>query len=408
MRFFYSVSIQLYIFAIRLAAVFGNKKAQLWLYGRKQQRNEWRRLHLDREWIWFHVSSLGEFEQGRSLIEHFRSTQPDKAILLTFFSPSGFEIRKNYSEADLVLYLPADTRANAKRLLKNFNIEKAFFVKYDFWFNYLNALHKNRIPLYLVSGIFRREMHFFKWYGSWQRKQLKSFTRFFIQNETSLQLLKDIGFDNVTLSGDTRFDRVVHIASEAKSFLEIEQFIQGRQVYMAGSSWEPDEKYICRLIELHPEIKFIIVPHEIDDARIARLQKMLPCNSSLYTECSQAGFSDNQVLIINTIGMLSSLYRYATIAHIGNGFGSGIHNTLEAAVYGIPVIFGPNYHKFQEAADLIESGGGFSFADESEYLSVCESLLGDFAVRQAAAQAASNYVASRSGATAMIVHEIEA
>jgi 3-deoxy-D-manno-octulosonic-acid transferase len=352
------------------------------------------------------VSSLGEFEQGRPLIEYFKDKHPNKAILLTFFSPSGFEVRKNYSEADLVLYLPADKPSNAKLLLKSFHIEMAFFVKYDFWFNYLNELRKNKIPLFLVSGIFRRKMHFFKWYGGWQRNQLKAFTYFFIQNELSLQLLDEIGFKNVTLTGDTRFDRVVRIASEARSFPEIERFVQQKPVYMAGSSWEPDEKFIVQLIEQRPDLKFILVPHEIDEARIERLIKSLPCKASLYSKRDEAGFCDNHVLIINTIGMLSSLYRYATIAHIGNGFGSGIHNTLEAAVYGVPTIFGPNYHKFQEAKDLIECGGGFSFDNELSYFEYCNNLFDHAELHRKAALAAGDYVASHAGATQMIVDEI--
>lgn len=402
MRFFYTLSVHLYTFAIRLASLSGNRKAKLWLSGRKSQKKIFSTLHHDKKWLWFHVSSLGEFEQGRPLIEYYRSHNAEFSILLTFFSPSGFEVRKNYKEADLVLYLPSDTPAHARKLVSNFNIAAAFFVKYDFWFNYLRELKKSGIPLYLISGIFRKKQHFFKWYGGWQRRQLAAFTHFFAQNELSAQLLENAGYNNVTITGDTRFDRVVKIAGEAKSFPEIEQFIQHKQVYMAGSSWEPDEKFILRLIQQMPETKFIIVPHEIDEQRITRLKQSLPCPASLYSEKDQPGFADNQVLIINTIGMLSSLYRYATIAHIGNGFGSGIHNTLEAAVYGVPVIFGPNYQKFQEAKDLIKCGGGFSFAEEAEYMQLCLNLLENSAKRADAADAAKKYVSNHAGATGMI------
>jgi len=402
MRVLYTISIYFYTFAIRLSAIAGNSKAKLWLTGRKSQKKEFFKDHTSEKWIWFHVSSLGEFEQGRPLIEHFKTTHPQYTILLTFFSPSGFEVRKNYKEADLVLYLPSDTPAHARRLLNAFNISIAFFVKYDFWFNYLNALKKRDIPLYLVSGIFRPKQHFFKWHGSWQRRQLKAFTHFFLQNKTSEALLKNIGFDNVTVTGDTRFDRVAQVAAGAKMFPEIEQFIQQKPVYMAGSSWEPDEKVIVQLIQQRPDLKFIIVPHEIDDARVERLVQALPCKASLYSKKEEPDFTNNRVVIINTIGMLSSLYRYATIAHIGNGFGSGIHNTLEAAVYGIPVIFGPNYHKFQEATDLIANGGGFSFSDEMQYLNICKKLLDDSEVYKSAARAGKEYVEHNAGATKII------
>jgi len=407
MRLLYTFSIHLYTLAIRIAALTGNSKAQLWLSGRKNQKYIFNESHNDSQWLWFHVSSLGEFEQGRPLIEHYRSHYPEYKILLTFFSPSGFEVRKNYKEADLVLYLPSDTPGHARHLLNNFKIVTAFFVKYDFWFNYMNALKKRSIPLYLVSGIFREKQHFFKGYGGWQRRQLAAFTHFFVQNELSASLLKKAGYNDVTITGDTRFDRVVKVAGDAKSFPEIEQFIQQKPVYMAGSSWEPDEKFITQLIEKNQEIKFIIVPHEIDDERIARLKQSLPCKASLYTEKDQPDFNDNRILIINTIGMLSSLYRYATIAHIGNGFGSGIHNTLEAAVYGVPVIFGPHYQKFQEAKDLIACGGGFTFATDTGYHALCDTLLNNTEACKTASEAAKQYVLKNAGATGIIVDFIK-
>ncbi|HBG70810.1 MAG: hypothetical protein A2W93_00895 [Bacteroidetes bacterium GWF2_43_63] len=407
MRLFYTLFIHLYTFGIRLAALTGNNKARLWIDGRRQQKEIFSANHTNEQWIWFHVSSLGEFEQGRPLIEHYRSHNPAFKILLTFFSPSGFEVRKNYKEADLVLYLPSDTMCHARRLLKNFNIKFAFFVKYDFWFNYLNTLKKSDIPLYLISGIFRKNQHFFRWYGGWQRRQLKAFTHFFVQNENSSEILKSIGFSNVTITGDTRFDRVVKVASDAKSFPEIEQFIQQKPVYMAGSSWEPDEKFIIGLINARQDLKFIIIPHEIDEERISHLQQSLPYKASLYSERNLPDFNNNRILIINTIGMLSSLYRYATIAHIGNGFGSGIHNTLEAAVYGVPVIFGPQYHKFQEAKDLIECGGGFSFSDETQYSDICNNLLDNETIRKASSEAAKQYVLKNAGATEIITDFIK-
>ncbi len=374
------------------------------MIGRRLQRNEWKKDHDGQNWIWFHVASLGEFEQGRTLIEYFKEQHPDAKILLTFFSPSGYEIRKNYALADMVLYLPQDTLKNARQLIASFHISIAFFVKYDFWFNYMHELKRNGIPLFLVSGIFRQRQHFFKWHGGWQRKQLAAFTWFFVQNQESAKLLKTIGFNNTSVCGDTRFDRVVKIASEARKYPEIERFIDGKPVYMAGSSWEPDEKFIVTLIKQWPEVKFIIVPHEVDAERITKLAKALPCGSSLITKTDDENFCHNQVLIINTIGMLSSLYRYATLAHIGNGFGSGIHNTLEAAVYGVPVIFGPNYHKFQEAKDLIECGGGFSFHDTSSFLQLCNSLIKNSSV---AGNAAFTYVRNHAGATEIIVAQIK-
>ncbi|NLL28507.1 MAG: 3-deoxy-D-manno-octulosonic acid transferase [Bacteroidales bacterium] len=401
MRPLYSFFIHLYTVAVHIAAIFGNNKAKLWISGRKNQKNIFTEKH-NGKWIWFHVSSLGEFEQGRPLIEFYKKNHPDYNILLTFFSPSGFEIRKNYTNADKVLYLPADTKKNAKKLLNSFEIKVAFFVKYDFWFNYLHTIKERNIPLYLISGIFRKQQHFFKWYGFWQRKQLKSFTHFFLQNEVSKKLLDEIGFKNSTIAGDTRFDRVIEIASSAKEYKEIEAFIQNKLVYLAGSSWEPDEEYIFKAIKAFPDVKFIIVPHEIDAARIDKLINKLPVKASLYTNKDTADFNNNQVLIVNTIGMLSSLYRYSSIAHIGNGFGSGIHNTLEAAVYGIPVIFGPNYTKFQEAIDLIKLGGGFSFSNQHEYLKLCETLINDTDINKKHAEIAKKYVFDKAGATKTI------
>lgn len=406
MRFFYTISLRCYVFFISLASVFGHAKAKLWLHGRKTQAKNWLGEPEGGKWIWFHVSSLGEFEQGRPLMEHFAEKKPEYKILLTFFSPSGYEVRKNYDKADKVLYLPIDSKANACRLISKFHPEMAFFVKYEFWFNYLKALSLNNISLYLVSGIFRAKQHFFRLYGGWFRKNLRVFTTFFVQDETSRQLLEGISYQNVVVCGDTRFDRVVSIASSAVKLNWIEQFSKGHKVYVAGSSWEPDDAFVLKLIEKEPEVKFILVPHDVYDARINDLMSKCPQGSIKYSEKDNHKPENVQVLVIDSVGMLSSLYFLADMAHIGNGFGSGIHNIAEAAVYDLPVIFGPQYHKFREAVDLIELGGAFSFKNDEEYFALCKKLLHDDKIKNNAGKIAGNYIRENSGATEKIIEAL--
>ncbi|MBL0330549.1 MAG: 3-deoxy-D-manno-octulosonic acid transferase [Bacteroidetes bacterium] len=410
MRFLYTFSIFLYAFAIRIAALF-NPKAKLFLLGRKNifeslksQISNLKSDHL----VWFHCASLGEFEQGRPLMEKLKIQQPEVKILLTFFSPSGYEIRKSYSGADYIFYLPMDTPANAKRFVEIVNPKKVFFVKYEFWFNYLNVLKSKNIPTYLVSGIFREDHHFFKSTGGWFRQQLSAFTHFFLQDEKSIQLLNSIGYSNTTLCGDTRFDRVFEVAKNAKQLNLIEQFVKNKKVMIVGSSWLEDERIISTFFSNFksqiPNYKLIIAPHEIDEKHLASIEvafkKVGVCLR--YSKANENTISEAQILLIDNIGMLSSLYQYGTIAFIGGGFGKGIHNILEAATFGLPIIFGPNYHKFSEAKELLKLGGGFSIKDESEF-EKSMLLLNDEQVLKTASQISKMYVHGNVGATNKIL-----
>lgn len=407
MRTLYSISIFVYQIIIRLASAF-NSKAKLWLEGRKgifeKLTAQLSNSAPEDKIAWFHCASLGEFEQGRPLIEKYKIHHPGTKILLTFFSPSGYEIRKNYPGADFIFYLPADTLSNAKRFIDIVNPAVVFFVKYEFWFHYLYELKKRNIPVYLVSGIFRKEQHFFKSYGGWFRKQLGSFSHFYLQDEQSIALLNSIGYKNTTLAGDTRFDRVWEIAKNTKPFPLIEKFRENSSVLIAGSSWREDEKIIS---VLQPgDFKLIIAPHEIDEKHIDNIENQFAGFSTLrYSKATESNVSSAQVLIIDNIGMLSSLYRYAEIAFIGGGFGKGIHNILEAATFGLPVIFGPNYEKFTEAKELIRLGGAFSVTDQEEFTKTIL-LLKDPQVLQTASHISKHYVGSRVGATDRILSTI--
>ncbi len=361
MRTLYTLGIFIYGFGIKVASLF-NGKARLLVRGRRQQFGRMRQLVPDdqRPCVWVHASSMGEFEQARPVIELIHSQFPSHKIVVTFFSPSGYEIRKNYDLAYAVLYMPLDTPRNARRFLDIVKPQVALFVKYDFWFNFLSELNKRNVPTFIFSTIFRPSQYFFKWYGLWFRRQLGTFTHFFVQNEESKTLLQSIGFENVTITGDTRFDRVAKIASTAKSDDIVERFINGKPVVMAGSSWPPDEQILQQFIATTPhDVKLIVAPHEIDESHVSQIKRLFGKMAVCYTEAtSETDFSDVKVLIVNTMGMLSSLYRYSHIAYIGGGFGKGIHNILEAVVYGTPVCFGPNHSKFQEAKDIIALGGG--------------------------------------------------
>lgn len=399
MRIFYTASILLYKFAIWLIAPF-NEKAKKWINGRKKwQKRLSENIPTDRNVIWFHCASLGEFEQGRSVIEAYREARPKDFILLTFFSPSGYEIRKNYTGADLISYLPADTISNAKEFIRITQPKAVYFVKYEFWFNYLIELKKNKINTFLISGIFRRNQHFFKWYGSWFRNQLFSFSHFFLQNEESANLLKTINYSNLTVCGDTRFDRVNQLVSNAQPVPSIEQFSDNQFTIIAGSTWPKDEELLKDLIALYPNTKLIIAPHEISAPRLTEIKKLFGNQSGFFTK----GEFSQQVLILDTIGMLSSVYRYGQWAYIGGGFGSGIHNTLEAASYGVPVVFGPNYQKFQEARDLIKLNAGHSIDSIHQLKEVAELFYANNEERKSQGLAAKNYVERNLGATKEII-----
>ena len=408
MRAFYQLAIHFYSFFIRLAATAGNNKATLWINGRKGWRNNLKNANLQKEDItWFHVASLGEFEQARPLMEKIKENEPNTYILLSFFSPSGYEIRKNYNLADKVIYLPVDTAKNAENFLELINPKRVIFVKYEFWFNYLKQISKRRIECYLVCGIFRKNQHFFKWYGGWFRKNLSAFTHFFVQNNESKKLLHKIRFTNVSIAGDTRLDRVLIIANQEFKDNRLESFSRNRKVIAFGSSWEKEHDLALALSQTKLNYKLVIAPHEINPHKIKSLKERFTVKCRLLSETSISDdLSDSTVLIIDKIGLLAKLYRFAHIAFVGGGFGSGIHNILEANVYGIPVLFGPNYLKFQEAFDLIELQAGFSVATESEFIRKAEELLHSKESYEKASNQASTYVEQNKGATEKIISTI--
>ncbi|MCD8073171.1 MAG: 3-deoxy-D-manno-octulosonic acid transferase, partial [Alistipes sp.] len=365
--FFYNIGIHFYGLAIRIASIF-NRKAALWIAGR---RNIFSRLAAafspGDKVIWMHCASLGEFEQGRPVLERLKKQYPDRKILLTFFSPSGYTVRKNYEGADAVFYLPLDTPRNVRRLLDAVDPEAAIFVKYEFWLNFLRELKRRNVPTYIVSAIFRKNSVFFRPYGGIFRKGLASFDTIFVQNETSKQLLAAIGVGNVVVSGDTRFDRVAAIPDTAPVVPLAARFADGDKVLIAGSTWPRDEELILEFMAAHPRVKVILAPHEINPVRIERIAND-PANRAVRFTAgdAQTRIKEARLLIIDTIGLLSALYRYGTYAYIGGGFGAGIHNTLEAATFGLPVAFGPNYGKFREARQLLELGAARSVSSFEE------------------------------------------
>jgi 3-deoxy-D-manno-octulosonic-acid transferase len=355
---------------------------------------------------WFHCASLGEFEQGRPLIEAFRKAHPDWNIVLTFFSPSGYEIRKNFPGADQVLYLPLDTRKNARRFVSMVNPSIVVFVKYEFWFRYLDTLYHKKIPTYIISANFRPDHHFFQWYGTWGLKQLRKVTRFFVQNDSSAELLRAKGIEQVTVSGDTRFDRVAAVVSNPGSFPLVEKFAGHLPVFLAGSTWPADEEILLKMMEkLGDRMKFIIAPHEVGRERVGSLQLAVG-SGLLFSQLTEENASSARILIIDGIGYLSHLYQYATIAYIGGGFGAGIHNILEAAAFGKPVIFGPKYRKFREAVDLIHLGGAFLIETTEQLNNITIGLLDNQNSYDKASVTCRNYVADRSGATKVIMQSL--
>lgn len=409
MRFLYNIFIWIYGAAIGVVAFFNNKAA-LWVNGRK---NIFSRIELDlkkdERLFWFHCASLGEFEQGRPLIEKIKKNNPEIKIFLTFFSPSGYEIRKEYAYADYVFYLPADTPANAKRFVKLLKPEMAFFVKYEFWFNYISQLKKNKVPLYLVSGVFRTEQHFFKPWGRWFRKQLGNYSFFFLQDEKSAQLLKQIGLENLMVTGDSRFDRVNEILNNKTDFPIIKKFRDGKRLLCAGSSWPPDEEIILSYFKTEkPRLKLIIAPHDIGKKHIEEIKsKFKGLKTILYSEAINGEETkDKDVLIIDSIGLLNAVYRYADIAYIGGGFGVGIHNLLEPAVYGIPVLYGPNHKHFREAVEMSQNQGGFPIEDKEDFRRIMNQLLNDENFYNENAKNAAGYITKNTGATQLIFRKV--
>lgn len=405
----YNIFIQLYLAGISLAAIF-NKKARLWISGRNNIFERLKQSIADTpQVIWVHCASLGEFEQGRPVIESLRKEYPNYKILLTFFSPSGYEIRKDYNGAEWVFYLPHDSPRNAKHFLEIVKPSLAIFVKYEYWYHYLHQLHQQQIPAVLISAIFQKDKIFFKWYGTLHRNMLQYFRHIFVQDVESKTLLQTIlPKEKVSVAGDTRFDRVMEIATQFKPIVTVERFAIGRTIMVAGSTWPEDEKHLKLILNKIDELSLIIAPHEITPGHINFIQSIFP-NNILYSELekdySVNGLNTRNVLIINNIGMLSKLYRYATICYVGGGFNkSGIHNTLEAAVYGKPVIFGPNYEKFSEAVELIKNKGGYSYKTENEFTEIITNLLCNEPLLKASAKSAGNFVKTNTGATSIILH----
>lgn len=357
--------------------------------------------------VWIHVASLGEFEQGRPILEQIRKSYPEYKILLTFFSPSGYEVRKNYKGADYIFYLPIDTPRNARRFLDAAHPEIAIFVKYEYWLNLLRELRRRKIRTYVVSAIFRRNSVFFRPYGGMWRQALESFDVMFVQNEESKKLLATLGFDNVLVAGDTRFDRVAEIARSAKHVDIVERFRGDDRLFVAGSTWGPDEELLIRLMNDNPDVKFLIAPHEMDEARIAHLIEETRGGALRFTQCtSRTGYGTRQLLILDTVGLLSSVYAYATWSYIGGGFGVGIHNTLEAATFGLPIAFGPNYEKFKEARDLVTLGAARSVTTYEELRTWFIPLRDNEEFLQKTSRIAKDYTTRHQGATNIIVKTI--
>ena len=447
----YNIAIYIYLIGVAIGSLFNKKIKKMWRGEREAVDLLKEKVDPTAKYVWFHAASLGEFEQGRPLIEQLRATHPEYKILLTFFSPSGYEVRKNYEGADIVCYLPLDTIRNARRFLRAVHPVMAFFIKYEFWYNYLHILRHRGVPVYSVSSIFRPGQVFFKWYGRNYAKVLHCITHFFVQNEVSLQLLKGIGIDEATVVGDTRFDRVLQIKEQAKELPIVEAFkgingkgdackdnlsedackrglsedackedlsedackedlsengCKGCKVFVAGSSWQPDEDIFIRFFNDHPDWKLIIAPHVIGEDHLAYILDKLQMKAVRYTQATEQSAAEARCLIIDCFGLLSTIYRYGEIAYVGGGFGVGIHNVPEAAVWGVPVLFGPNNKRFQEAQDLLACKGSFEVTDYDSFNTIISRLISDDMFRHQCGEASANYVKSRSGATDIIMKSV--
>ena len=403
----YDFFMSLYAWVIRLVGL-KYEKARLWSEGRKGLFERMRaKIDPKARIVWLHVASLGEFEQGRPIIEEIRRSHPEYKILLTFFSPSGYEIRKNYTGADYIFYLPIDTSRNVRQFLDIAHPEVAIFVKYEFWLNMLTELRRRRIRTFVVSSIFRRNSVFFRFYGGPWREALETFEVLFVQNEESKRLLAELGFDNVTIAGDTRFDRVAEIARSAKRVELIERFKGDQKLFIAGSTWGPDEELLIPLMNENPTLKFIIAPHEMDEGRIAHLMEATKGGAVRYTQCTaESDLKEKQLLILDTVGILASAYGSASWGYIGGGFGVGIHNTLEAATFGLPIAFGPKYQKFKEACDLLSLGAARSVKSYEELKEWFIPLRDDEQQLAATSRLARDYTHSHQGATRTITQTI--
>ena len=420
----YNLFIYLYLLGVVICSLFNEKVRKMWRGEREAFRVLKEKVDPEAKYVWFHAASLGEFEQGRPLMEQLRRDHPEYKILLTFFSPSGYEVRKNYEGADIICYLPLDTIGNARRFLKAVQPVAVFFIKYEFWYNYLHILKQRGVPTYSVSSIFRPDQVFFRWYGRHYSRVLQCFTHFFVQNEQSRELLAKIGITCVTVVGDTRFDRVLQIKEQAKQLPIVEQFVgEAPKVFVAGSSWPPDEDIFIRYFKKHPEWKLVIAPHVIGEDHLQQIeQKLEGWSVQRYTAPPSAPEGATSVLqqgneapsgavggalIIDCFGLLSSIYRYATVCYVGGGFGVSIHNTVEAAVWGKPVIFGPENQKFQEAQELKACGGGLEIKDYDDFARIMDRLSADTDALQKAGRAAGDYVMGKAGAVEKILASVK-
>lgn len=409
MLFLYNLVVSIAGFFLKIVALF-SPKIKLFTEGRKNVFSLLKeKIKPEDKTIWFHSASLGEYEQGLPVIEKIKEKYPSHKIIVTFFSPSGYEVRKNNTVADITIYLPLDTKSNAKKFIELAHPELAFFIKYEFWLNYLKELETNKIPTYLISGIFRDNQMFFKWYGGFYRKALKAFTYFFVQNEKSKEKIEAIGFKNVIVSGDTRFDRVAAILERNNTVDYIEKFKNNHPIIVIGSSWPKDEALLAEYINQASEnVKFIIAPHNIKEDQISSLKSQIAKSTVLFSEKDQAGdLSNYNVFIVDTIGLLTKIYSYGTIAYVGGGFGNpGIHNVLEPATFGIPILIGPNYSNFAEAVLLVKLGGCISIADGNELKSHFDRLLTDEKYLEEKSKICKSYIQENKGATDCIIKTV--
>ena len=417
----YNIVIYFVLWGIAIASLFNEKVRKMWRGEREAFKILKQKVDPNAKYIWFHAASLGEFEQGRPLMERIRKNYPQYKILLTFYSPSGYEVRKNYEGADIICYMPVDTRLNAIRFLRLVRPVMAFFIKYEFWSNFLHILKHRNIPTYSVSSIFREDQVFFKWYGRSYAGVLKCFTRFFVQNEESKRLLEGIGITAVDVVGDTRFDRVLQIKEAAKHLPICEAFRTGVassqsadvphhdfKVFVAGSSWPPDENIFIPFFNEHKDWRLLIAPHVIAEEHLKLILSLIKGKKVVrYTQTTPEEAAEADVLIIDCFGLLSSMYNYGDVAYIGGGFGVGIHNTLEAAVWNMPVIFGPNNKKFQEAQGLLKSGGGFEINTYEDFSGLMSSLMNDETFLKQAGDKAGTFVAHLAGATDKVLASVK-
>ena len=404
---FYNLVIYMYLLGVAIYSRFNEKVRKMWHGEREAFKILREKVDPNAKYVWFHAASLGEFEQGRPLMEQLRKDHPEYKILLTFFSPSGYEVRKNYDGADIITYLPLDTITNARRFLRTVRPVMAFFIKYEFWYNYLHILKHRNVPVYSVSSIFREDQVFFKWYGRQYRRVLNCFTHFFVQNEISKELLAKIGITNASVVGDTRFDRVLQIKDAAKQLPVVEAFVKDApQVFVAGSSWPPDEEIFIKFFNTHKNWKLIIAPHVIGEDHLKQIEKLLEGRKVIrYTEATEENVQNAEVLIINCFGLLSSIYHYGQVAYVGGGFGVGIHNLLEAAVWDVPVFFGPNNQKFQEAQGL-KTCGGFEINNYEEFVSQMDKFASDADYLHEQGYKAGHFVKGQSGATGKVLSAV--